>query len=328
MTRHERRNSDAGRSSDNRARHRASSSSARRGARDQSRVQRPAQHRRKKAPLYEVIALNAVYIVGAAAVIAILAIVLIAARSCAPVTVYDYDGELDFEYENPYEDKAFFMTAKGRLAYDEGSGAPARTGIDVSENQGDIDWQAVAEDGIDFAMIRLGYRGATEGQLFVDEMFAQNLEEAQAADVDCGVYFFSQAISKKEAIEEADFILKKLDGAMLEYPIALDFEEAVPGVLFPRGAGQDKDKMSAIADAFCARIEQAGYHAMVYGNYYDLDLYHYSCLETKEIWWAEYDVERPNPNLDITMWQYASEGWVDGVSTPVDMNLDMTILAN
>ncbi len=310
-----------------RARH-ASRRHAKHAEEAQKRVQEPAKNHSKplsQMTLADFISHNAVYIVGVAAVVAIVAIMLVVARSCVPTQVYDYDGELSFEYESPFESDDFFMTAKGRYEYEEeGKGTTSRTGIDVSENQDVIDWEAVAADGIDFAMIRLGYRGATEGDLYVDARFAENLKAAQAAGVDCGVYFFSQAVDEKEAREEADFIVKNLGGAMLEYPVALDYEEAVPGVVQPRGAGLGKDKMSSIADAFCKRIEEAGYHSMVYGNYYDLDLFHYDFLTTKEVWWAEYDVAEPSPNMDITMWQYASEGWVDGISTPVDMNLDLS----
>lgn len=275
--------------------------------------------------LVDFIGANAVYIVGVAAVVAVVAVLLVGVRSCVPTQTYDYDGELDFEYETPYNWDELQATESGRLVYgSSGQTGESRTGIDVSENQGEIDWRAVADDGIDFAMIRLGYRGATEGDLFEDATFAANLAGAKEAGVDCGVYFFSQALNEKEAREEADFVIKALDGAQLEYPVAFDFESAVAGVYAPRAAGLDKDQMTAIAQAFCDRIEKAGYYSMVYGNYYDLDMYHYKALEDKAIWWAEYDVAEPSPNMDIVMWQYDNSGWVSGISTVVDMNLDLS----
>ncbi len=293
------------------------------------RVSQPAKakarHSRKPKPptIVEFASQNAIYIVGVAAVAAIAAILLITIRSCVPTVTYDYDGELDFSYESPFnwddlntENEHYTYTSDGTVQ--------SRWGIDVSDSQGEIDWKAVKSDGVEFAIIRLGYRGATKGDLYLDPLFESNLKGAQAAGIDCGVYFFSQAINEKEAKEEADFIIKALDGAELAYPVAFDFEEAVADVETPRAANLGKDMMTKIAKAFCARIEKAGYRSMIYGNYYDLNLYHYDSLTKHHIWWAEYDVTAANPHLDIDMWQYTSIGTVNGVDTPVDMNLDLT----
>ena len=277
----------------------------------------------RRMTLFEFIAHNAVYIVGVAAVVAITTVLLMAVRSCVPTAVYDYDGELDFEYESPFDWNNLDMSTS-RYAYVSNGKTLSHLGIDVSENQGSIDWKAVRADGVEFAMIRAGYRGATRGDLYADELFAENLENAHRAGIDCGVYFFSQAKNAREAWAEADFVIKQLDGTQLEYPIAFDFESTVAGVESPRTAGLGKDQMTEIVEAFCNCVSQAGYQPMVYGNYYDLVLYHYDYLEDKNIWWAEYDVSVPNPNLDITMWQYANDGWVDGISTVVDMNLDLS----
>ena len=104
---------------------------------------------------------------------------------------------------NPYQREGFFRDERGRVAY-EAEGRQAKAGIDVSKYQGDIDWTAVAGDGVDFAMLRLGYRGYSEGGLFLDQTFAQNLQGALEAGLEVGVYFFSQAITPQEAEEEAD----------------------------------------------------------------------------------------------------------------------------
>ena len=221
-----------------------------------------------KTSLAELIADNAIYIVGVAAVAALAVILLVAIRSCVPTMTGDYDGELDFYYESPF-DWANLDTSSERYVYIDNGKVRSKLGIDVSENQDEIDWKAVANDGIDFAIIRLGYRGATEGELFTDARFEQNLAGAKAAGVKCGVYFFSQAVNAKEAQEEADFVIKQLGGTQLEYPVAFDFEEAVPGVLVPRAVGLGKDTMTEIGEAFCKRIEEAGYRSMIYGNYYD-----------------------------------------------------------
>ena len=99
------------------------------------------------------------------------------------------------------------------------------TGVDVSAHQGEIDWEKAAADGIQFAMIRLGYRGYTEGEIGLDPYFLRNIEGAQAAGLDVGVYFFSQAITKDEAVEEAKFVLNWIEGYELDYPIFFDWED-------------------------------------------------------------------------------------------------------
>ena len=274
--------------------------------------------------LFEYICSNAVYIVGVAAVVAIVTVLLVAVKSCVPTETYDFDGELDFYYESPFDWNNLEMSDNGRFAYVDNGKVRSKTGIDVSENQGEIDWEAVAGDGIDFAMIRLGYRGATTGELYVDPLFADNLAGAKDAGVACGVYFFSQATSAKEARQEADFIVKQLNGVQLEYPVALDYETAVAGVEMPRGSNLGKDRMTEVGKTFCDRIEKAGYRSMIYGNYYDLDLYHYESLQGRDIWWAEYDAWAPSPSLDIVMWQYSNGGWVAGIQTAVDMNIDLS----
>ncbi len=312
------------------ARPRASRKSAHRNSGRTANAGRHASHKvlePAKAPakmnLAELIASNAVYIVGVAAVAALAVILLVAIRSCVPTMTGDYDGELDFYYESPF-DWANLDTSSERYVYIDNGKVRSYLGIDVSENQDEIDWKAVANDGIDYVMIRLGYRGATEGELFTDARFQENLAGAKKAGVKCGVYFFSQAVNAKEAQEEAEFVIKQLGGTQLEYPVAFDFEEAVPGVLVPRAVGLGKDTMTEIADAFCKRIEEAGYRSLIYGNYYDLDLYHYKTLENHSIWWAEYDTPVPRPNVDIVMWQYANGGWVDGIDAAVDMNIDLS----
>lgn len=211
-----------------------------------------------------------------------------------------------------------------RYAYVVNGEVKSRLGIDVSENQHEIDWNAVAADGIDFAMIRLGYRGATEGGLYLDENYWTNLTGAKAAGIDCGVYFFSQAASVPEAVEEAEYVLEHLRGVSLDYPIAFDSEEGVLGLENPRTWGLDPDTMTAIAEAFCARVEAAGYKSMIYGNVYDVSRYHYSSMADDSIWWAEYDVDEPLDIMDIDMWQYSNGGEVAGIPTYVDMNIDLT----
>ena len=225
-------------------------------------------------------------------------------------------------YTTPY-DWTKLDRSNGRYAYVVDGQVKSRLGIDVSESQESIDWQAVADDGIEFAMIRLGYRGATEGDLYLDDYFEENFAGAREAGLDCGVYFFSQAVNPDEAVEEAQFVLDQLGGAQLEYPIAFD-SEVVSGVAGARTQFLTREEMTAVADAFCTHLEMAGYRTLVYGNAGDLSRYSDEVVNDGGIWWAEYNAPQPAHYLDIVMWQYANEGSVAGIGTGVDMNIDLS----
>ena len=206
------------------------------------------------------------------------------------------------------------------MSYVQNGQTISRTGIDVSSHQQQINWSSVAQDGISFAYIRLGYRGSSEGTLHVDDFFAQNLSGAKNAGIDVGVYFFSQAITEDEAREEARFVLKQLDGTSLDYPIAFDMEPS------PEGGGRadalTREEATAIANAFCDEIQKNGYRAIIYGNSYDLSKYDLSAL-TGRIWLAQYD-GKPDGSISFVMWQYTPKGTVAGISGSVDLNLDLS----
>ena len=264
---------------------------------------------------------NLKYILGVAAVALIAAVGIVIA---APLILQGANGDLlrESTYVSPY-DWSKLDREGGRYRYIVDGEERSRIGIDVSENQHAIDWDAVAADGIDFAMVRLGYRGATAGDLYLDEYYWANLDGARNAGIDCGVYFFSQASTPAEAVEEADFVLEYLNGTPLEYPIAFDSEEKVLDLAQSRTTGLDNAAMTEIMNAFCQRIEDAGYEAIVYGNAHDLSRYNRSSLEDKEIWWAEYDAPLPSHKIDIVLWQYSNAGQVSGIDGFVDMNLDL-----
>ncbi len=137
-------------------------------------------------------------------------------------------------------------------------------GIDVSQWNGDIQWDTVA-DSVDFAIIRAGYRGTGSGTLNTDPYFSDNIREALATDLDVGVYIYSQeAITTAEAVEEANYILDLVDGYSLDLPIVLDYEYASGGRL--ETANLTNTQRTNICPAFCETIEDAGYDAMVYAN--------------------------------------------------------------
>ena len=219
---------------------------------------------------------------------------------------------------NSYDKAAFGLDGKGRVTY-EVDGRRAKTGIDVSSHQKDIDWRAVAADGIDFAIIRLGRRGYTEGGLFPDGTFAQNLQGALDAGVEVGVYFFSQAVTPQEAEEEADFVLEALSGREQTFLVAYDWEN-IPGD-DARTDGLSGAEMTRCAAAFCKRIKAGGFRPAVYFNrtqgYLRYDLRE---LEEYELWLAEYGTA-PDFYYHFDLWQYSQSGKVDGIEGDVDLNL-------
>lgn len=211
-----------------------------------------------------------------------------------------------------------------RLAYAVDGQVLSRMGVDVSSNQGAVDWNAVANDGIEFAYIRLGYRGTATGTMMIDEDFEANLQGAQAAGLDCGVYYFSQAISVDEAREEAQAVVDQLKGRSLQLPVVFDSETNAAGTGTSRTADLDNEQMSDIALAFCESIEAAGYKPMVYGNASDLQRYDLFRIMKYPLWWAEYDATVPTTILDFKVWQYTSKGSVKGIPGSVDLNIEMS----
>ena len=218
---------------------------------------------------------------------------------------------------NPYLHDGFSLV-DGRVAYEDDIYF-ALTGIDVSSHQGEIDWAAVAADGIDYAVIQAGYRGYEDGALNEDIMFRSNLTQAQQQSIPCGVYFFSQAVSVVEAEEEAAYLLALLGDAKLELPVFYDWETV--GVEDGRANAVDGATVTACAKAFCAAVEAGGYEAGVYFNqnqiYTEIEL---TQLLDYPLWMAQYQTE-PDCIYAFTWWQYTDSGSVAGIETPVDLNV-------
>ena len=216
-----------------------------------------------------------------------------------------------YDWNNLYQDN-------DRFYYQEHGTITSLTGIDVSSHQGSIDWSAVKNDGIDFAFLRCGFRGMSEGTISADETFYTNADGAVNAGIPIGVYFFSQALNEEEAREEADYVLSLIAGMNISGPIAYDFE------IFPdqtsRAQDLSNDQITANAKAFCQRIEEAGYTAIIYGNQHDLSRYHLDEMSW-DIWYAQYTDSAPSISEGLVMWQYTSTGQVDGISTDVDLNI-------
>ncbi|MBP3883447.1 MAG: glycoside hydrolase family 25 protein [Olsenella sp.] len=223
-------------------------------------------------------------------------------------------------FSSPYDWANLEKDDKDRMTYTEGGKVVSRTGIDVSSHNGTIDWKKVAADGIDFAYIRIGYRGTVEGNVTQDTSFEKNFSEAKAAGLDVGVYFFSQAINEDEAIEEADFVISTLGNNNPRYPIAFDMEPSSSGS--DRISSLSDSKRNAAARAFCKELMSKGYNAIVYGSRSDLASYDLSDFIDYGFWFADYS-DHPMMSLRLGIWQYTDSATVDGIPEKVDLDLDL-----
>ena len=217
---------------------------------------------------------------------------------------------------NPYG-TADFTYEDGRMTCLTGE---AVTGIDVSTFQGDIDWAAVAADGIEFAMVRVGYRTYLDGLIAEDAKARANIEGALAAGLDVGVYFFSQAVTPQEAAREAAFVISFIEPYDITMPVVFDWEhvedeDARTSDMFHR------ELLTDCALAFLEPVREAGYRSMIYFNRYQSDeLLDLWLLRRSEFWFALYDGQMNFP-WEIAMWQYTDKGQVDGIKGKVDLNL-------
>lgn len=191
-------------------------------------------------------------------------------------------------------------------------------GIDVSKYQKEIDWDVVAAEGVEFAIIRCGYRGMQTGALVEDPYFRANLEGAKKAGIKVGIYFFSQAVNAVEAVEEASMVLELLDGEAVDYPIFIDIEG---GGGTARADQIDTDTRTLVCKYFCKTIKNEGYTPGVYsGRWYYYNKLHAEQLEEYTIWLAEYR-ETPLYENRYDLWQYTSKGAVAGIEGYVDLNV-------
>lgn len=228
------------------------------------------------------------------------------------------EDEVDAETEDSREQDAKSDADKSEINKLQVLSGKSKAGIDVSKWNGEIDWDKVKNAGVEFAIVRAGYRGSVSGSLVQDPRFEENMRGAQAAGIPTGVYFFTQAINEVEAVEEASMVLELLRKYKVEFPVFIDTEGAGGN---GRADGLDVETRTLVCEAFCRTIENAGYTAGVYGsrNWYN------NRLETKRldnyfIWLAEY---RSVPLYQgyYGMWQYTSKGKIDGINGNVDLNI-------
>lgn len=196
-------------------------------------------------------------------------------------------------------------------------------GIDVSSYQGSINWKTVASQDISFAIVRLGYRGYGEGTLVLDKNYKTNVKGAADAGLGVGVYFVTTALNEKEAVEEADFVLKNIKGYDITWPVVLDLEDS--GGSEGRAHNLSKADRTAIIIAFCDRIKEAGYTPMLYANVG----WYMTKMDLKQLtgydkWFAQY-FNAPQFPYAFQIWQASSTGSLDGIKGNVDIDYSSKI---
>ena len=226
---------------------------------------------------------------------------------------------------NPYAGENFVLDENGYLSYT-GAASWSR-GLDVSSHQKEIDWSRVAGAGMDFAMIRAGYRGYTAGTINKDTYFDYNIQQALANGLEVGVYFFSQALTPQEAEEEARQLLEWVEGYHITFPLVFDWEKIDRDSSRTQGAGGNT--VTACALAFCKVIEEAGYTPMTYGSpskIYGGGLMLDRLQDYPAFWLAHYtrDTAPTTFRYRYDIWQYSSTGRVDGIEGDVDLNICLT----
>lgn len=220
---------------------------------------------------------------------------------------------------NTYMEDNFITDENGLVSYQIDGQTVTKKGIDVSKYQGEIDWEAVKNDGVDYAIIRVGIRGYSEGGIMEDEFFRRNIEGAIANEIPVGVYFFTQALNQEEALEEANFVIEMLQGYSLTYPVYLDIEDVKKADC--RTNNLTVEERTNNAKVFLEAIAAAGYKPALYGNMKTyllmLDL---ASLEQYDKWFAGYTLPIYYP-YEYKMLQYSEKGRVAGVPGQVDVNI-------
>ncbi|MBQ8860585.1 MAG: glycoside hydrolase family 25 protein [Ruminococcus sp.] len=224
--------------------------------------------------------------------------------------------------KNTYNNDNFILDENGLMTYYLDENVASCMGVDLSEYQGEVDFDALKSQGFEYVILRIGGRYyGEEGKMYEDTKFFDYYKAATKAGLKVGAYFFSQAKNEIEGIEEANHVLSILGNVKLDYPIAFDWEHI-------EGDDARTDDVSgadltAAALAFCNTIDEHGYSSIIYSNTY-LMYYMYDLSQLKEIdfWIADYE-NKPSMYYNFTMWQYNIEGQVEGINGNVDLNICM-----
>ena len=221
--------------------------------------------------------------------------------------------------KNTYQDENFVQDDSGIVTYQENGTVTSHMGIDVSKYQGVIDWNAVKSDGVEYAIIRVGVRGYSEGAIMADDTFQQNIEGALASGLKVGVYFFSEAVSDAEAQEEAQFVLDQIKNYDVTCPVYLDVEDVKKDS--SRTKNLTAEERTTYSKTFLETIAAAGYQPGIYGNLKTFALMlDMTQLEQYPKWLASYSLPVYFPYAYDSL-QYTESGKIAGIDEDIDLNI-------
>ena len=220
--------------------------------------------------------------------------------------------------KNTYQESGFVYEEPVMKYFADGAKA-SFLGVDISKDNGTVNFAKLKKDGVDFVMVRIGYRGYESGNVVLDEEYFDNIQLANEAGLAVGVYFESQATTVEEALEEAEFVVTNLIEMRVTYPVVFDLGLVVNDT--SRIDNIPKTQLTEITNAFCNRVKEVGYKPMVYGNKYwllrKIDL---TMLGDYDIWLSQ-NGQMPDYPYQFAMWQYTNTGTVSGISGDVNMNI-------
>lgn len=236
------------------------------------------------------------------------------------------DGSQEWVLVSPYLKKNTLDFTKmedraGLKRYMENGRKTSYVGVDISKHTGEVYFPGIKAAGVDYVMIRLGSRGYSTGQITLDENFQKNIEGAVEAQLDIGVYFYSQAVSQDEAVEEANFVVQNLEPyrAHIKYPVA--FNMGFVSNDSSRIDGLGREEKTAVTTSFMDAVAAAGYVPMIYGDkewlIKEVDL---SKLQGYDVWLSQ-EEEIPDYPYLYSMWQYNTDGTVNGIDGGADLNI-------
>lgn len=234
------------------------------------------------------------------------------------------DGREEWVRISPYLPKHEYDFTKlvcqsNLMKYFEDGRKTSYVGVDISKFQDYVDFVKVKKAGIEFVMLRVGARGYGTGQLILDEYFNDNIKRATDAGLDVGVYFFSQALTPEEAVEEANMVIESLGEYQISYPVAFDMELIENDTA--RTDSLTRAERTEITKAFLDTISAAGYKTLIYGNkewlLKEIDM---SKLTAYDVWYSQ-GADIPDYPYKFGMWQYSFQGSVDGIAGYVNMDI-------
>ncbi|MBQ5471284.1 MAG: glycoside hydrolase family 25 protein [Treponema sp.] len=231
-------------------------------------------------------------------------------------------AEINHDVPKVQYNKDLFVKKHRRMSYIGDERYTTRLGIDISRHEGEIDWKKVKNAGIEFVIMRIGWRGYQSGILHTDENFHQNIKGALEHGLDIGVYVFSQAINEEEALEEANLVIKELENYKITLPVVFDPESV--GWEEARTDDISGEQFTKNTIVFCNRIKEAGYEPMIYSNLiWETEFFDLSQLKEYKIWYADYE-KKPQTPYHFDYWQYCGlKLKVPGIKRKVDGDIQL-----